>query len=71
MSEEIKTKYLEMLKQCIENDGNQLPIDLSSYAAMNVLTYLSVDYVEHEVVSIPDINKAVDCTNAELRRKQL
>ena len=58
MSEEIKTKYLEMLKQCIENDENQLPIELSSYAAMNVLTYLSIDYVEHEVVSIPDINKA-------------
>ena len=58
MSEEIKTKYLEMLKQCIENDGNQIPIDLSSYAAMNVLADLSIDYVEHEVVSIPDINKA-------------
>ena len=58
MSEETKTKYLEMLKQCIENDGNQLPIELSSYAAMNVLTYLSIDYVEHEIVSIPDINKA-------------
>ena len=58
MSEEIKTKYLEMLKQCIKNDGNQIPIDLSSYAAMNVLADLSIDYVEHEVVSIPDINKA-------------
>ena len=58
MSEEIKTKYLEMLKQCIENDGNQIPIELSSYAAMNALTDLSIDYVEHEVVSIPDINKA-------------
>lgn len=58
MSEEIKTKYLEMLKQCIENDGNQIPIELSSYAAMNVLADLSIDYVEREVVSIPDINKA-------------
>lgn len=58
MSEETKTKYLEMLKRCIENDGNQLPIDLSGYAAMHVLTNLSIDYVEHEVVSIPDINKA-------------
>ena len=58
MSEETKTKYLEMLKQCVENNGNQLPIELSSYVAMNVLTYLSIDYVEHEVVSIPDINKA-------------
>lgn len=58
MSEEIKTKYLEMLKQCIENDGNQIPIELSSYTAMNVLADLSIDYVEREVVSIPDINKA-------------
>ena len=58
MSEETKTKYLEMLKQCIENDGNQLPFELSSYTAMNVLTDLSIDYVEHEVVSMPDINKA-------------
>ena len=66
MSEEIKTKYmvlrcacmLEMLKQCIENDGNQLPIELSGYVATNILTDLSIDYVEHEVVSIPDINKA-------------
>lgn len=58
MSEEIKTKYLEMLKQCIENDGNQIPIELSDYVAMNILTDLSIDYVEHGVVSIPDINKA-------------
>lgn len=58
MSEEIKTKYLEMLKQCIENDGNQIPIELSGYVAMNVLLDLSIDHVAHEVVSIPDINKA-------------
>ena len=59
MSEEIKTKYLEMLKQCIENDGNQIPIELSGYVAMNVLADLSIDdYVRHEVVSISDINKA-------------
>ena len=58
MSEEIKTKYLEMLKQCIENDGNQIPIELSDYVAMNILTDLSIDYVEHGVVSIPDINRA-------------
>ena len=58
MSEEIKTKYLEILKQCIENDGNQIPIELSGHVAMNVLLDLSIDYVKHEVVSIPDINKA-------------
>lgn len=58
MSEEIKTKYLEILKQCIENDGNQIPIELSGYVAMNALTDLAIDYVGHEVVSIPDINKA-------------
>ena len=58
MSEEIKTKYLEMLKQCIENDGNQIPIELSGYVAMNALLDLSIDHVTHGVVSIPDINKA-------------
>ena len=58
MSEEIKTKYLEMLKQCIENDGNQIPIELSGYVAMNALLDLSIDHVAHGVVSIPDINKA-------------
>ena len=58
MSEEIKTKYLEMFKQCIENDGNQIPIELSGYVAMNALLDLSIDHVAHEVVSIPDINKA-------------
>lgn len=58
MSEEIKTKYLEMFKQCIENDGNQIPIELSGYVAMNALLDLSIDYVAHGVVSIPDINKA-------------
>lgn len=58
MSEEIKTKYLEILKQCIENDGNQIPIELSGYVAMNALTDLAIDYVGHEVIGIPDINKA-------------
>ena len=58
MSEEIKTKYLEMFKQCIENDGNQIPIELSGYVAMNALLDLSIDHVAHGVVSIPDINKA-------------
>lgn len=58
MSEEIKTKYLEMLKLCIENDGNQIPIELSGHVAMNILLDLSIDYIGHDVVSIPDINKA-------------
>ena len=58
MIEEIKTKYLEMFKQCIENDGNQIPIELSGYVAMNALLDLSIDHVAHGVVSIPDINKA-------------
>ena len=47
-----------MFKQCIENDGNQIPIELSGYVAMNALLDLSIDHVTHGVVSIPDINKA-------------
>lgn len=58
MSEDIKTKYLELFKQCIENDGNQLPIDLSGYVAMHALTDISIDCIDHCVVSVPDINKA-------------
>lgn len=58
MSEDIKTKYLELFKQCIENDGNQLPIDLSGYVAMHALTNISMDYINHGVISVPDINKA-------------
>lgn len=58
MSEDIKTKYLELFKQCIENDGNQLPIDLSGYVAMRTLAYISMEYIDHGVISAPDINKA-------------
>lgn len=58
MGEDIKTKYLELFKQCIENDGNQLPIDLSGYVAMHALTAISMDYIDHGVISVPDINKA-------------
>lgn len=58
MGEDIKTKYLELFKRCIENDGNQLPIDLAGYVAMHALTDISMDYIDHGVISIPDINKA-------------
>lgn len=58
MGEAIKTKYLELFKQCIENDGNQLPIDLSSYVAMRTLVYISLIHIDQSVDSVSDINKA-------------
>ena len=58
MSEEIKTKYLEMLKQCIENDGNQIPIELSGYVAMHTLAHISLIHASQSVDSMLDINKA-------------
>ena len=58
MSEETKTKYLEMLKQCIENDGNQLPIELSGYVAMHTLAHISLIHASQSVDNVSDINKA-------------
>lgn len=58
MSEDIKTKYLELFKQCLENDGNQIPIDLSGYVAMRTLAHILLIHVNQSVDSVPDINKA-------------
>lgn len=58
MSEEIKTKYLEMLKQCIENDGNQIPIELSGYVAAHTLAHISLIHASQSVDGMSDINKA-------------
>ena len=58
MSEEIKIKYLKMLKQCIENEGNQIPIELSGYVAMHTLAHISLIHAGQSVDSVSDINKA-------------
>lgn len=58
MGEDIKTKYLELFKQCLENDGNQIPIDLSGYVAMRTLACISLIHIDQSVDSVSDINKA-------------